>query len=204
VFEMADALLFVWYPGEQGGNAVADIIFGDAAPSGRLPVTFPMSVKDLPPFEDYAMKNRTYRYAEKTPLFPFGFGLSYTNFTYSNLKLSKSKIGTNETITVEATVTNTGKVRADEVIQLYLTDVAASVAVPKYALKGFQRVSLWPGASKMINFTVTPDMLKLVNEKGEKVLEKGEFKIFVGGSLPAQRSLELGAAQYLEGKISVE
>jgi beta-glucosidase len=204
VFEMADALLFVWYPGEQGGNAVADIIFGDAVPSGRLPVTFPMSVKDLPPFEDYAMKNRTYRYAEKTPLFPFGFGLSYTNFTYSNLKLSKSKIGVNETLTVEATVTNTGKVRADEVIQLYLTDVAATVTVPKYSLKGFQRVSLWPGASKTISFAVTPDMLKLINEKGEKVLEKGEFKIFVGGSLPSQRSLELGAAQYLEGKISVE
>jgi beta-glucosidase len=204
VFDMADALLFVWYPGEQGGNAVADIIFGDAVPSGRLPVTFPMSVKDLPPFEDYAMKNRTYRYAEKTPLFPFGFGLSYTNFTYSNLKLSKSKIGTNETLTVEATVTNTGKVRADEVIQLYLTDVVASVAVPKYSLKGFQRVSLWPGASKTISFAVTPDMLKLVNEKGEKVLEKGEFKIFVGGSLPSPRSLELGAAQYLEGKINVE
>ncbi len=204
VFEMADALLFVWYPGEQGGNAVADIIFGDAAPSGRLPVTFPMSVNDLPPFEDYSMKNRTYRYAEKTPLFPFGFGLSYTQFEYSNLKLSKSKVAGNEPLTVEVTVANTGKSRGDEVVQLYLSDVAASVAAPKYALKGFQKVSLWPGAIKTVTFAITPDMLELVNEKGEKVMEKGAFKVFVGGSLPSERSLELGAAKYLEGNFVVE
>lgn len=204
VFEMADAFVFVWYPGEQGGNAVADILFGDAIPSGRLPVTFPMSVNDLPPFEDYSMKNRTYRYAEKNPLFPFGFGLSYTRFEYQDLKLDKSRITANGAVTVEATVVNTGKYKGDEVVQLYLTDVAASVPVPKYALKGFQKVSLWPGASKTIRFTITPDMLQLVNEKGEKVLEKGEFKVFVGGALPSQRSLELGAAKYLEGKLMVE
>jgi beta-glucosidase len=204
VFDMADALLFVWYPGEQGGNAVADVIFGDAVPSGRLPVTFPMSVKDLPPFEDYAMQNRTYRYAEKAPLFPFGFGLSYTKFEYTALKLNRQKAGINESVTVEVTVTNAGHIRGDEVVQLYLTDVAASVAVPKYSLKGFQRVTLWPGASKTISFTLTPDMLKLVNEKGERVLEKGEFRVYLGGASPSQRSLELGAAKYLEGKFSVE
>ena len=210
VYEMADAMLFVWYPGEQGGNAVGDIIFGDAVPSGRLPVSFPMSVKDLPPYEDYAMKNRTYRYMEKEPLFPFGFGLSYTKFEYSNLKMTKSETTANGstnvdvTVEVEATVTNTGNYRGDEVVQLYLSDVAASVPVPKYALKGFQRVTLWPGASRKVHFTVTQDMMKVVNEKGDRVFEKGDFKIYAGGAPPSQRSLTLGAAKFLEGMFSVK
>lgn len=204
VYEMADALLFAWYPGEQGGNAVGDIVFGDAVPSGRLPVTFPMSVEDLPPYEDYAMANRTYRYMEKEPLFPFGFGLSYTQFEYSGLEIGPAQPAAGQPVTVEVTVTNTGKYRGEEVIQLYLTDVAASVAVPKYALKGFQRVALWPGASKRVRFTIAPDMMKIVNEKGERVLEKGDFKVFLGGSAPSQRSLALGAAKYVEGKFGVK
>jgi len=204
VYEMADAFLFAWYPGEQGGNAVADIIFGDAVPSGRLPVTFPMSVQDLPPYEDYAMAGRTYRYMEKVPLFPFGFGLSYTQFEYSGLKMSQLQIPGGESATLEVTVANTGSYKGDEVVQLYLSDAAASAAVPKYALKGFQRVSLWPGASKTVSFTITPDMMKAVNEKGERVLEKGDFKVYIGGSLPSQRSLDLGAAKYLEGKFTVK
>lgn len=204
VYEMADAFLFVWYPGEQGGNAVGDIIFGDAVPSGRLPVTFPMSVNDLPPYEDYAMTNRTYRYMEKDPLFPFGFGLSYTQFEYSGLKVSPEQLASGQSVTVEATITNTGNFKGEEVVQLYLTDLAASVVMPKYALKGFQRISLWPGASKTVNFTLTPDMMKIVNEQGERVLEKGAFKVYVSGSSPSQRSMVLGAAKYLEGHFMVK
>ena len=210
VYDMADALLFVWYPGEQGGNAMADIVFGDAVPSGRLPVTFVKSVNDLPPFEDYALKGRTYRYMETEPLFPFGFGLSYSKFEYSNLKLTKTETvenGSNDlqvSVEVEATITNTGNFKADEVVQLYLKDLAASVTTPKYALKGFQRVTLWPGASTTVKFTVTQDMMKIVNEKGERVFEKGDFKIYVGGSTPSQRSLDLGTPKYLEGMFSVK
>lgn len=204
VYEMADAFLFVWYPGEQGGNAVGDIIFGDAVPSGRLPVTFPMSVKDLPPYESYDMTNRTYRYMEKTPLFPFGFGLSYTQFEYSDLKINQATIQSGETITAQVTVTNTGNYKGDEVVQLYLSDVEASVAVPQYALKSFQRISLWPGASKTLTLNITPEMMKMVNEEGKSVLEKGEFKVFIGGSVPSQRSLDLGAAPYLEGVFTIK
>ncbi|MEM8524357.1 MAG: glycoside hydrolase family 3 N-terminal domain-containing protein [Bacteroidota bacterium] len=204
VFEMADAMLFVWYPGEQGGNAVGDVIFGDALPSGRLPVTFPMALEDLPPYDSYDMTNRTYRYAEKVPLFPFGFGLSYTQFEYKDMKLSKAAIDKKEEVEVSVTITNTGNYKGEEVVQLYLTDIAASVATPKYALKGFQRVELWPGASKTVTFTITPEILQLVNAKGERVLEAGDFKIFVGGSVPSQRSIDLGAAKFLERRLTVK
>lgn len=204
VYEMADALIFAWYPGEQGGHAVGDILFGDAVPSGRLPVTFPKSVKDLPPYDDYDMSNRTYRYMQAEPLFPFGFGLSYTTFQYSDFKLSQATINANQSVELEVRITNTGNYKADEVVQLYISDLAASVAVPKYALKGFQKLNLWPGASQTLRFTITPDMLKMVNEKGERVLEKGSFKIYVGGTQPSARSLELGAAPWQEGILKVE
>ncbi len=203
VYEMADALLFAWYPGEQGGNAVGDIIFGDANPSGRLPVTFPKSVQDLPPFEDYSLAGRTYRYMEKEPLFPFGFGLSYSSFTYSDFELDRRAIRQGGTVMASVKVTNTGEFRADEVVQLYISDLKASVIVPKYALKGFQRITLWPGASQTVKFEITPQMMKLIDNQGDMVLESGQFKIFIGGSTPAQRSLDLGAAQFVEAIFEV-
>jgi beta-glucosidase len=203
VYEMADAFLYVWYPGEQGGSAIGDLIFGDAVPSGRLPITVPMSVEDLPPYEDYAMANRTYRYMEKEPLFPFGFGLSYTTFTYSDLKLSSEKIKMGSSVEVEVTITNRGKYRGEEVVQLYISDVAASVSVPVYSLKGFERISLWPGASKKVHFTITEEMMQLVNEQGDSVLEKGEFKVMIGGSTPSRRSIELGASAWAESNFEV-
>lgn len=204
VYEMADALIFAWYPGEQGGAALGDLLFGDVSPSGRLPVTFPRSVDDLPPYEDYALADRTYRYMEKEPLFPFGFGLSYTTFEYSDLKLSQTQINKNASITAEVTVTNTGDYRADEVVQLYLSDVEASVAVPKYALKGFQRITLWPGAAKTVQFEISPKMMALINDKGESVLEAGQFKALIGGATPSERSRALGAAQYVETLFEVK
>ncbi len=204
VYKMADALLFVWYPGEQGGQAIADVIFGDAMPSGRLPVTFPKSLDDLPPFEDYSMAGRTYRYMEKEPLFPFGFGLSYTTFEYSNLNLSTKKVKRGKSVTVDVSVTNTGHVKTEEVVQLYITDVKASTRTPLYSLKGFQRVSLSPGENKKIKFEITPELMKMVNDKGERVIEKGEFKVTIGGACPGQRSVDLGGARPVEAVFRVQ
>lgn len=204
IYEMADALLYVWYPGEQGGDAIADVIFGNANPSGRLPITIPVSLDDLPPFDDYAMKNRTYRYMEKAPLFPFGFGLSYTKYQYSNLKMHHNSIKNGSSTKVEVTVTNVGDLKGDEVVQLYLTDTKSSVALPKYALKGFKKVSLSKGESQTVVFDITPKMMEMVNEKGERLIENGQFKVYIGGSIPSQRSLDLGAAKYVEGLFEVK
>ena len=203
VYEMADALIFAWYPGEQGGLAVGNAIFGKSVPSGKLPVTFPMSVDDLPPYEDYAMANRTYRYMEKDPLFPFGFGLSYSIFSYGDLSLSSKTIDASESTTLTTTVTNTGDYAAEEVVQLYISDLSASVDVPKYSLRKFQRVALQPGASREVTFEILPKDLEIVNEDGERVLEPGAFRISVGGSVPSERSLELGAPAYKQVVLTV-
>jgi beta-glucosidase len=204
VYEMADALVYAWYPGEQGGLAVGNILFGKTVPSGKLPVTFPKSLDDLPPFEDYSMKNRTYRYMQKEPLFPFGFGLSYSAFSYGEVAVSKSEIGKEEGVRVFGTLTNEGDLDAEEVVQLYIKDVKASEVVPLYTLKGFQRISLKAGESKAFSFEVKAEDLKMVNSKGEKVLESGEFKIYIGGSVPSQRSLDLGAAAFKEISLRVK
>jgi beta-glucosidase len=204
VHELADAVLLVWYPGQEGGNAVADIIFGKKSPSGRLPITFPKSLDQLPPYEDYSMKGRTYRYMEAEPLYPFGYGLSYTTFTYSDMKLSSASVKKNQPVEVEVTVTNTGKVEGEEVVQMYLTDVEASTDAPLFSLHGIQRVILKPGSSSIIKFTVTPQMMELVNAKGERIIEPGKFKVFIGGSLPGNRSETLGAAKSLESFFTVK
>lgn len=203
IYELADAVLYVWYPGEQGGNALADVLFGDVVPSGRLPVTVPYSVDDLPPFEDYDMSGRTYRYMEKEPQFPFGFGLSYTDFEYKNLIISKKRIKKNKSIKATATITNVGKYKADEVVQLYISDVKSSVELPIYSLKGFQRISLAPSESKQVVFDISPEIMQMVNEKGERVIESGEFKIYIGGAVPSKRSADLGATEFLEDNFSV-
>ena len=204
VYEMADAMLFVWYPGQKGGQAVADVLFGDCAPSGRLPVTFPKTVDDLPPYEDYAMEGRTYRYMEKEPLFPFGFGLSYTTFEYDDLKLDKKEISKGKSVKAELTVSNTGRVEAQEVVQLYITDLQASVSVPLYSLKGIKRISLKAGDEKKVSFEITPEMMKIVNEEGERVLEKGEFKVTVAGACPSTRSAALGAPKPVSAMFIVK
>jgi len=204
VYEMADALLFVWYPGEQGGQAIADVIFGDAVPSGHLPVTFPRSLKDLPAYEDYSMIGRTYRYMEKKPLFPFGFGLSYTTFKYNDLKLSAKEVEKGKSVIAEVTITNTGKVKAEEIVQLYITDLKASTRVPFYSLKGFQRVTLTPGENKKVTFEITPKLMQMVDDEGKRVIEKGEFKIIIGSACPAQRSVDLGAAQPVETVLLIK
>jgi beta-glucosidase len=210
VQEVADAVLLVWYPGEEGGNAVADILFGKVSPSGRLPVTFPKSLDQLPPYEDYSMKGRTYRYMKAEPLYPFGFGLSYTQFGYSDLKVSGGTVKTGstikkgETVNAEVTVTNTGKIKSDEVVQLYITHEGLGESAPLFALKGFKRITLDPGVSTNVNFVIGPDLLKLVNDQGQNVLQPGRIRISVGGCLPGSRGEELGASKHVEAEISVQ
>ena len=181
--ENMDAILTAGYPGQEGGNALADVLFGDYNPAGRLPVTYYKSVDQLPAFENYDMEGRTYRYFHQTPLYPFGFGLSYTNFTYSNLSLPKEvKMG--ENITVSVKVTNSGERDGDEVVQLYLTDEKASTPRPIRQLEGFKRISLKKGESQTVTFTLEPRQLSMIDDKDKQVEEPGFFTIAVGGKQP--------------------
>ena len=203
VHELADAVLLVWYPGEEGGNAVADIIFGNASPSGRLPITFPKSLDQLPDYEDYTMQGRTYKYMDQEPLYPFGYGLGYGEFSYGDLSISKTSITKNDQVSVSLDISNESDITADDVVQLYISDTEASVAVPNFQLFGVQRVSLEPKSSKNITFTLEPSVFQMVNNEGERVFEPGNFKVYVGGSSPMQRSFELGAPQMSTGTITL-
>jgi len=204
VQELADAVLLSWYPGEEGGRAVADVLFGDAAPSGRLPLTFPKSLDQLPPYEDYSMAGRTYRYMTEEPLYPFGFGLSYTTFEYGPIELSADKVAAGESVTARVSVKNVGDTAAEEVVQLYVSDLVASVPVPQAALKGFRRVALGPGESETVEFEVTVDLMEMVNESGERVLEKGAFALTSGGASPGERAVALGAPVPARAEFLVE
>ena len=182
--ENLPAIVEAWYPGEEGGTALADVLFGDTNPSGRLPVTFYKSVSQLPPFADYAMQGRTYRYFKGEPLYPFGFGLSYTSFKYDKLKLSPAGIQAGKSIKVSVEVTNVGNRAGDEVVQLYVTDVAASVPVPGRSLAGVRRVSLKPGEKQSVSFTLAPEQMTVIDDKAKRVIEPGEFLVSVGGKQP--------------------
>ena len=180
-----------WYPGAQGGRAVAALIFGDYSPSGRLPVTFYRTTGELPDFRDYSMKNRTYRYMEQEALYPFGYGLGYTAFEYGAIGLSAEKIPVGDFIDCSVLVRNAGDREGDEVVQLYLKDVMASVEVPKWQLCGVRVVHLKPGEEKRVAFAVTPRQMALIDEDGNCILEPGVFEVFLGGSQPDRRSEEL-------------
>ncbi|MCL5996449.1 MAG: glycoside hydrolase family 3 C-terminal domain-containing protein [Chloroflexi bacterium] len=181
--EHVPAIVEAWYPGQAGGTAIAEVLFGDYNPAGRLPVTFYKSVEQLPPFEDYRMEGRTYRYFTGQPLYAFGHGLSYTTFTYANLALSAGTLKAGEGLTVTVDVTNTGSHAGDEVVQLYLTDVKGSTMRPMRFLAGFERVSLQPGDTKMATFTVLSEQLHVVDAEGRWVVEPGEFQAAVGGGM---------------------
>ncbi len=178
------AIVDAWYPGEEGGTALADVLFGDYNPGGRLPVTFYKSVDQLPPFTDYSMQGRTYRYFKGDPLYPFGFGLSYTKFTYDNLKLSANRIKAGSGLTLTAEVRNAGGQAGDEVVQLYVTDVAASVPVPIRSLAGVKRVFLKPGETQKVSFALTREQMSIIDDQGRRVIEPGEFLVSVGGKQP--------------------
>ena len=204
VEDMVQAIVWVGYPGQEGGRAVADVLYGDVIPSGKLPLTWPKSLDDLPPFDDYAMAGRTYRYATAEPLFPFGFGLSYSQFEYSGLKLNKKRLQAGKSLSVRLTLTNSSKVKADEVVQFYLSDLAASVPVPIHKLIGFERVTLKAGQSIRIRFKVRPEDMMFFDEDGQPTLEAGAFRLTVGPCSPSLRAAALGASQPVQAEFSVQ
>ncbi len=195
--EHCDAILHIWYPGEQGGNAVADILFGDVSPSGKLPITFPKSIAQLPSYDDYSMKGRTYKFMKEEPLFPFGFGLTYTDFAFENLHLSSSTLKQKDNLELSFTVSNTGKVDSEDVVQLYISPKKQEELTPQYILQGFQRIALKAGETKEFTFELSSDDFKLFNDQGEKEWVRGEYDISISNALPSERSEALGAAKPL-------
>ncbi len=187
--EHCAAILVNWLPGQEGGYATADVLFGDYNPAGRLPMTFPRHVGQLPNYYNFKTSGRRYEYSdiEFYPLYPFGYGLSYTNFNYSDLKTDVHADGS---ITVKTKVANVGTREGDEVVQLYVTDMYASVKTRVMELKDFERITLAPGESKEVTFKLTPYQISLLNDKMDRVVEPGEFKIMVGGKSPSYRAVD--------------
>ncbi|MCX7711770.1 MAG: glycoside hydrolase family 3 C-terminal domain-containing protein [Clostridia bacterium] len=185
------SIIQAWYPGAQGGKAVASLIFGEYSPSGRLPVTFYKSTEELPDFCDYSMKNRTYRYMETEALYPFGYGLSYTKFEYGEIQIGKDQISIGENLECSIEIKNIGNWASDEIVQLYMKDIEASVEVPRWQLRGIKRIHLAPGKETEVCFTLTPRMMALIDNDGKTVLEPGMFEVYIGGSQPDERSLKL-------------
>jgi beta-glucosidase len=203
VHDLADAVVMAWYPGEEGGRAVADVLFGDAAPSGRLPVTFPRSASQLPPYEDYSMAGRTYRYMTEDPLYPFGFGLGFGALRYGPLTLSKIAARPGEGITARVAVTNSGRASTEEIVQLYVSDLDAAAHAPKASLKGLRRVRLGAGETQTVEFAVDPSMLAIVDASGREVRPRGSFRLTVGGASPGTRAVALGAPEPAQAVLAV-
>ena len=182
--EHLPAVLLAWYPGEEGGDAVADVLFGDFSPGGRLPVTFYESIDQVPAFTDYSMAGRTYRYFEGEPLYPFGYGLSYTRFAWSNLRLSREALGAADPLEVSVDVRNAGERDGDEVVQLYVHDVESTRPMPLKSLRGFRRISLKRGESRRVSFTLVPekDFACYDEEKKAFAVDPGEFEVQIGAS----------------------
>jgi beta-glucosidase len=183
VAETVPAILEGWYLGQEGGTAVGEILFGDVSPSGKLPITIPRSVGQLP--AHYARKPTSFRsYVDqvRAPLYGFGHGLSYASFAYSDVKVTPAAIGPEGSTTVSVSVTNTGKVKADEVVQLYLRDLVASVTRPVKVLRGFKRVSLAPGETKVVELPLVASDLSFLDEDMKRVVEPGAFDVLVGGN----------------------
>ncbi|GMA98367.1 glycoside hydrolase family 3 C-terminal domain-containing protein [Pelosinus sp. IPA-1] len=201
--EKIPGIIQAWYPGAEGGKALASVIFGECSPVGKLPITFYRTTEELPEFTDYSMRNRTYRYMKNEALYPFGYGLSYTTFTYHQLTLTNKKISVGENVECSILVKNTGLFASDETVQLYIKDVKASVEVPIWELRGIKKVHLLPGIIKRVTFSLTPRQLALINYEGKCILEPGEFEIYVGGCQPDTRSLQLLTGKVME-KITLE
>jgi beta-glucosidase len=189
--ERCNAVLQAWYSGPFGGRALAKILFGEHSPCGKLPVTFYRSDADLPDFRDYSMANRTYRYFLGTPLYPFGYGMSYSKFEYSDLRLSKENLSAGEDLGVSVTVKNIGGVDADEIVQIYVKDMESDEILPNFSLCGFRHISLKKREEKILEFIVKAASLNVVNSKGERYIEKGAFTVYAGGCEPDERSAAL-------------
>lgn len=202
--ELADALILAWYPGEAGGYAVADIILGNENPSGRLPVTFVKDVNDLPPFEDYSMKGRTYKYMTKEPLYYFGYGLSYSNFEYTNLKMQQ-EVKAGEKVKISVDVKNTSTKDGDEIVQVYITDNQASCPVPVRQLAAFKRISLKAGEAKTVELVINPEKMSLITDKNERMIEEGVFTVTVGGGQPVKSTQSYLCSEFnIKGNKKIE
>jgi beta-glucosidase len=200
--EHANAVLEAWYPGEEGGAAVAETLSGRNNPAGRLPVTFYKGVDQLPNFEDYGMANRTYRYFNGKPLYPFGYGLSYTKFSYSDLSMSAQEIAAGQPIGADVTVTNTGNLAGDEVVQLYLKFPSIKGA-PNVALRGFTRIHLDPGAGQKVHFDLKPRDLEMVTEDGNPVIAQGDYTISIGGGQPGTTAPVAAGHFHIDGQYAL-
>ena len=194
------AILEAWYPGQAGGTAIADILFGDYNPAGRLPLTFYKSIAQIPAFDDYSMKGKTYRYFEGEAMYPFGFGLSYTTFSYSDLQMPE-KVNPGEAVTVSVNVKNEGEMDGEEVVQLYLSHPGASVPTAIRSLQGFQRIALKKGETRTVSFQLTPEQLSVIDNDYQTVMEKGKISVSVGGGQPLADAL--AKKQVLEGQLTV-
>jgi len=198
----ANAVLEAWYPGEEGGAAVAETLSGKNNPAGRLPVTFYTGIDQLPNFEDYGMAHRTYRYYNGKPLYPFGYGLSYTTFSYSGLNIPTQAVSAGQPVGADVTVTNSGKVPGDEVVQVYLKfpDVKGA---PQIALRGFQRIHLEPGTSQKIHFDLKPRDLGIVTEDGHPIIAQGDYTISIGGGQPGTGAPTVNGKFHIEGQVDL-
>jgi beta-glucosidase len=202
VNDHANAVLEAWYPGEEGGAAVAETLSGKNNPAGRLPVTFYKGVDQLPNFEDYGMANRTYRYFTGQPLYPFGYGLSYTKFSYSELSVPTNGVAAGQSVDADVMVTNTGKLAGDEVVQLYLNFPAVK-GVPRIALRGFQRIHLDPGASQKVHFHLNPRDLGMVTEDGNPMVAEGNYTIRIGGGQPDTGAPGVSGHFHIDGRSAL-
>jgi beta-glucosidase len=198
--ELCDAVLQVWYPGCEGGRAVADVLFGDASPSGKLPVTVPRSTGDLPAFNDYALRGRTYRYAATEPLYPFGFGLSYGQLSYGGLTATVRALKEAEQVTVSTTLSNASDRAVLETVQCYLQPPAGP-DVPGAILVGFQKIPIAARAAVTVDFTLGAAELRQVNTAGERVWMPGEYGLVIGSASPGPRAVALGAPEPAIGRI---
>jgi beta-glucosidase len=192
-FEYCDAVLQVWYPGCEGGRAVADVLFGDVSPSGKLPLTVPRSTADLPEFNNYSMTGRTYRFAEMEPLFPFGFGLGYAKFAYGPLVVDRQTLQSGQELVAQATLQNTSALPADETVQCYIVPPRVLAETPHAFLVDFKKIKVPAQATVNFEFKLTSDVFQLVNAEGKRVLVPGNYRIIVGSASPGPRAVILGA-----------
>jgi beta-glucosidase len=197
--EQVHAIVFAWYPGQEGGRAVGDVLFGAQSPSGKLPMTFPTGVGQLPPFEDYHMAGRTYRYMTDAPLYPFGFGLGYTTFAYRDLRVTPAKGGARVTVTVA----NTGKRDGEDVVQVYVRQPARETHTPQRTLVAFKRVRVRAGKTRTVIFALPRNAFEYVNDAGESVFEAGAFTIEAGGCSPGERGVALGAPAGVAAQVEL-
>lgn len=201
--ENVEAVIQCWYPGPEGGKAISDILFGKSTPSGRLPITFVNSINDLPPFDDYSMKNRTYKYIETKPLYPFGLGLTYGEFRYSKLNFMNTKFNENDLLEFTVEVTNQYVKKSQEVVQIYFKNLDSQYVVPNFQLISFKKVEFEPNETKTVIFSLPAASLSCFTEKGDKLLKKGRYIIYAGGSQPDERSYELTGKKVLNQTITV-